>query len=305
MQYRPLSSRVVGGAALTLALGLAQAALALPALAAAPAGDNGTLKIHEIGTPADDNANEPKVCHFSLDAAGFDASQSALAYEILKGAPFTGDPVLTGSLSLVGGTGSVAIEGSALGDGHYKVQLVGVDTKGADNFKVFWISCPAPVPPPVIVPPVPPVDTPPVDTPPVDTPPVTPPVPPVDTSPVTPPAPDLDGLPVVVPPVVTPPVVTPPVVTPPVVTPPVVTHPVVATTGGGGTITRGGGSLVASGSSTPVSAPVTSGTVAAAASSLPFTGDTTGSLALWALGAIGAGSVLLVGGRRRDGKHTL
>jgi hypothetical protein len=319
MQYRPLNSRVVGGAALTLALGLAQAALAVPAFAAAPlpplaAGDNGVLKVHELGALAADNATDPKVCMFTIEASKFDAGQQVLTFEILRGNPFVGPPVKAGTITLTAGTGagsSTLIDGVSLGDGHYRVQLLSADNKGNDTFKVFTISCPPPVVPPVVPPAGPPAG-----------PPVGPPAPPVvgppAGPPVGPPAPPVVGPPVVKPPTVTPPVVTPPVVKPPTATPPVVKPPTVkpptvkppgGITGGSGTLTMGpitpvSAPVTVTPVSAPVSAPVATGTVTAAGAALPFTGDRTGALALWAFGAIGAGSVLLVGGRRRDGKHS-
>src|SRR2546428_1110806 len=39
-------------------------------------GNNGTIKIHEAGTPDSSNANEPKVCNFHINGNGFDKSSS-------------------------------------------------------------------------------------------------------------------------------------------------------------------------------------------------------------------------------------
>src|SRR2546428_10991658 len=39
-------------------------------------GNNGTIKIHEAGTPDSSNANEPKVCNFHINGNGFDESSS-------------------------------------------------------------------------------------------------------------------------------------------------------------------------------------------------------------------------------------
>ena len=38
-------------------------------------GNNGTLKVHEIGTPTAFEDNDPKVCSFNFEGFGFDASQ--------------------------------------------------------------------------------------------------------------------------------------------------------------------------------------------------------------------------------------
>src|SRR3954466_15945494 len=64
-------ARTAALAALTLA---GSALLGSPALAAPP-GDNGDVKIHQVGTLFTDRSNEPKVCDFYLAAFDFDPAE--------------------------------------------------------------------------------------------------------------------------------------------------------------------------------------------------------------------------------------
>jgi hypothetical protein len=43
--------------------------------AADPRGNNGTIKIHELGTPSGTESNDPKVCVFNVEGYGFDVGQ--------------------------------------------------------------------------------------------------------------------------------------------------------------------------------------------------------------------------------------
>ncbi|GAA4696707.1 hypothetical protein [Nocardioides conyzicola] len=190
---------------------------AAPAVAAAdPGGNNGTIKLSEVGGP-EDQSNDPKLsCSFEVQWYGFDKGNlySTVSFEGQGADAKVGvtanhlSPVFIGEDAAGGGTDHDATQvytlafdappANAKAGYHVKITTRNDGAKGADTkFKVFHVEPCAVVTPPVVTPPV-----------------VTPPV-------VTPP--------VVDPPVVTPPVVDPPVVTPPVVDPP--TDPVTSDPG--------------------------------------------------------------------------
>ena len=76
MPTSSLPRRAAARTAALAALTLAGTALAgAPAALAQPGGDNGDVKIHEVGTPFDDQRNEPKVCDFYLAAFNFDPEE--------------------------------------------------------------------------------------------------------------------------------------------------------------------------------------------------------------------------------------
>ena len=70
-----------------LVAALAAAALiCVVATGAALAGNNGTLKIHEQGTPDGTPNNDPKVCTFNVEAFGLDAGQTGyLVFDVQGG----------------------------------------------------------------------------------------------------------------------------------------------------------------------------------------------------------------------------
>lgn len=195
-------------------------------VAASPAqatGNNGTIKVHALGSDEETPSNEPKVCAFNLEFFGFDeGTDGYVTFDVQGGDGPTGvaaGPFDEGPANADGYFESEYFNveaGPVIQNGHYKVTLFGKFNDGRPNYedvkaksKVFKVDCqPTEEPPP---PTTCPEGTTPTDT-------------------------DGDGViesgecgpstpPVVVPPVVTPPVVTPPVVTPPVVNPPVVTPP--------------------------------------------------------------------------------
>src|SRR5215470_10574575 len=90
--------------------------------AAAPSGDNGTVKIHNSTTPVTDRRNEPHVCVFYLDAFGFDPGQS-VSWQI-KSWPPTGDRAVVAS-------GALMLDSN--GDGH-----TGDMTLQNGHYKLFW-----------------------------------------------------------------------------------------------------------------------------------------------------------------------
>lgn len=114
---------------------------------AAPAGDNGTVKIHKSTTAVTDRRNEPHVCVFYLDAFGFDPAQS-VSWQI-KSWPPTGDRsvVASGVLTLDsngnGNTGDMTLP-----NGHYKLFWNFAGEKGSAKHKVFWVACASPSPSP-------------------------------------------------------------------------------------------------------------------------------------------------------------
>ncbi|MEX2011079.1 MAG: hypothetical protein WEF51_02455 [Chloroflexota bacterium] len=76
-QSRTTRFRVIGWLVVTSLLALAIGGpSAGPALATGgPPGNNGTIKIHEQGTPAGTESNDPKVCVFNVEGYGFDVGQ--------------------------------------------------------------------------------------------------------------------------------------------------------------------------------------------------------------------------------------
>ncbi|GHG19532.1 hypothetical protein ACFFSH_21010 [Streptomyces filamentosus] len=129
---RPLAA--VSGLVLT---GLALAGGA-PAAYAAP-GDDGDVKIHKVGTPFDDQRNEPKVCRFYLAAFNFDKDQK-VQWEIVPQPDKADDPNLGGQLTLPTGTGHTGP--LALPDGMYKLTWTFEGENGAGKQKVFQVDCP-------------------------------------------------------------------------------------------------------------------------------------------------------------------
>jgi hypothetical protein len=162
--------RLTGAAVATVLL-----AAPLTGAAAAVPKNNGTIKVHSVGTPLDEHANEPKqVCEFYLAGFGYDDDQMlGYAFETQPGGTATGP---TGSFAVGPTNGNPAGVGQSgdltLPDGQYKVTVTSSD---GDKTKVFKVACtPDPTgtdddPAPEIVP-VPLDDPPPGDTvPPADT----------------------------------------------------------------------------------------------------------------------------------------
>ncbi|MGY1579670.1 LPXTG cell wall anchor domain-containing protein [Streptomyces sp. MN13] len=119
------------------ALLLSPAAHATP-----PAGDNGTVKIHDAATGEELRKNEPHVCTFYLDAFGFDAGQQ-VDWHIEAWAPTAGvkgETVKSGSLAL-DAEGHGRTEDLSLPDGHYKLFWNFDGEKGSAKHKVFWTDC--------------------------------------------------------------------------------------------------------------------------------------------------------------------
>ncbi len=137
---------------------------------AAPPGNNGTLKIHEQGTPSGTESNNPKVCVFNVEGFSFYPSQTGyLVFNVQGGDGPTGVPAGPYSFGPTDGTGYFASQYFNLEPGHYKATLYGKQLPGgelADEkakskvFKVICVLTPTPTKPPTTTPTQPPTETP-------------------------------------------------------------------------------------------------------------------------------------------------
>ncbi|WP_374224138.1 LPXTG cell wall anchor domain-containing protein [Streptomyces sp. ISL-66] len=121
----------------------AVAVLLAPVAHAAPAGDNGNVKIHDAKTDEWLKKNEPHVCTFYLDGFQFDSAQQ-VTWRIEAWAPTAdvkGTEVKSGSLKL-DGSGHERTEVLSLADGHYKLFWNFDGEHGRAKHKVFWVDCP-------------------------------------------------------------------------------------------------------------------------------------------------------------------
>jgi hypothetical protein len=124
--------------------------------ASAKNGNNGTLKVHEIGTPSGTESNDPKVCAFNFEGFGFDAGQDG--YIVVETQPgnvssLVPSPMPFGPTDGTGFAVSSDVNNSGtyeLADGHYKATLYGKDTGNPANpdlnddkakSKVFKVEC--------------------------------------------------------------------------------------------------------------------------------------------------------------------
>ncbi|MGW0832840.1 hypothetical protein [Streptomyces prunicolor] len=114
-----------------------------PAAVAAP-GDNGDVKIHEVGTDFTDQRNEPKVCDFYLAAFNFDTVQQ-VTWSIETQPSIPGGATRSGSITLATGTGHT-MPVAQLPNGMYKLTWNFVGENGAGKHKVFQVDCPSPPP---------------------------------------------------------------------------------------------------------------------------------------------------------------
>ncbi|MDW4908118.1 hypothetical protein RB628_22910 [Streptomyces sp. ADMS] len=141
--FRPrrAGARTAALAALTIA---GTTLIGAPAVAAP--GDNGDVKIHNVGTPVDDQRNEPQVCEFYLAAFNFDANQD-IEWSIETQPPVTNGATLADTIELEpDGTGHTI--DLSLPDGQYKLTWNIVDGQGAAKHKVFRVDCPSATPTP-------------------------------------------------------------------------------------------------------------------------------------------------------------
>lgn len=141
-----------------------------------PPGNNGTVKIHNPGTPPDDNANEPHVgCTFVTDYFGFDANQQLTAAFVAQPPSGHGEDLNTPNgdvITQVSGTNPVTTDADGNGNSGtfqdatqtwefnaakaqtlgltyqpqqgYHVQLTVTTGQPGPNgvkHKVFWVNC--------------------------------------------------------------------------------------------------------------------------------------------------------------------
>ena len=121
-------------------------------------GNNGTLKVHELNTPAGTENNDPKVCSFNLEAFGLDAGQGGyLLFEVQGGdGPHGTDPGVKFEMPAADGSGFSTSKddfnpsdhaGAFISNGHYKVTLYGKSTPSGQlsdvkaKSKVFKVTC--------------------------------------------------------------------------------------------------------------------------------------------------------------------
>src|SRR6476469_2649013 len=128
----------------------------MTAFADPPTGNNGTLKVHEIGTPTGTENNDPKVCAFNFEGFGFDPAQSGYINIDVQGGdgptgtdagPFAFGPTNNSGYAISqdfnNGAGTTTIN-----NGHYKATRYGKDTGGNVDLrdvkaksKVFKVEC--------------------------------------------------------------------------------------------------------------------------------------------------------------------
>jgi hypothetical protein len=126
-------------------LGALMVGTALIMLAVVPvsAGNNGTLKIHEGGTPLGTSDNDPKVaCSFDVEAFDLDSGQTGMLVLSSQGDPTTPDvgPVPFGPAN---GDGYAITGFNDVPSGHYEATLYGKDGDQAvkAKSKVFKVTC--------------------------------------------------------------------------------------------------------------------------------------------------------------------
>lgn len=122
-------------------------------------GNNGTLKVHELGTPSGTENNDPKVCTFNLEGFGFDNFQSGYVMIAVQGGDKPqGEGVGPVPVGPANAAGYFETQYFNLKSGHYKVTLYGKETGGKSDAdakaksKVFKVNCPAPMPVPAPTP---------------------------------------------------------------------------------------------------------------------------------------------------------
>ena len=83
-------------------------------------GNNGDVKIHQVGTAQADNRNEPHVCAFYVDAFKFDAN-STITFHIDQQAPTGSAPTAAKGTFTTNGQGNGRSADQTLPNGHYKL----------------------------------------------------------------------------------------------------------------------------------------------------------------------------------------
>jgi hypothetical protein len=126
------------------------AAAAMPFVGAAGVpGNNGTLKVHEQGTPAGTESNDPKVCVFNFEGYGFDKGQSGVIVisSQLNGKDKTG--IKWVELPAANADGYSETVYVTVPNGHYKTTVYGKDVHGNPDYnkdlkaksKVIKVQC--------------------------------------------------------------------------------------------------------------------------------------------------------------------
>lgn len=122
-----------------------------------PPGNNGTLKVHEIGTPSGTESNDPKVCSFNFEGFGFDNGQTGFIIIDKQQSSSAYGPYNVGPASSNGYFISQDFNtqsGVTIPNGSYKATMYGKDTPYGQptekaKSKVFKVEC---APQEVIVP---------------------------------------------------------------------------------------------------------------------------------------------------------
>ena len=127
-----------------MAAALAAGLVCLLASSATFAGNNGTLKIHEQGTPDGTPNNDPKVCVFNVEAFNLDPGQTGyLVFSVQGGDAPQGTDAGPFAFGPADTNGSFATDYFGLVAGHYKATLYGkgdlTDVKAKS--KVFKVTC--------------------------------------------------------------------------------------------------------------------------------------------------------------------
>jgi len=128
-----------------------------------PPGNNGTIKVHELGTPVHTESNDPHVCAFNLEYYNQDAGQQGFEVKFFTQAPTQPKDVLALTIQLpqAGADGysesvylnadpGTETDGYVLPDGHYVAIVYGKNGSQTDEkakSKVFWVKCDQTTPP--------------------------------------------------------------------------------------------------------------------------------------------------------------
>lgn len=114
-------------------------------------GNNGTIKIHEQGTPAGTESNDPKVCVFNIEGSGFDSGQTGhLMFNIQGGDQPVGEDAGPYAWGPADQNGRFDSQYFNLKPGHYKATLYGKMLPGGQlddvkaKSKVFKVECAPP-----------------------------------------------------------------------------------------------------------------------------------------------------------------
>lgn len=120
-----------------------------------PPANNGTLKLHEFGTPDGTESNSPKVCTFNFEGFGFDAGQDGYIVIATQPGGVSTETMTFGPADAAGFDSTEyvndGVSGLTVPNGHYKATLYGKGTGGAINLadekaksKVFKVECAVP-----------------------------------------------------------------------------------------------------------------------------------------------------------------